>query len=180
MSQLFASGGQSIGASASVLPMNSQGWFPSGLTSLISLQSQGLSRVFASTTTWNHQFFSILQWKDRIKDSLAEWKKVKPSLLNISKSSIDRREETCNVNKCLMGRCPSTSPEVSIFRVAIQTHFEQVKYSAQKALTIQKQEKNYGTQGMRRKNGEGCGQIGRQKPNNTKPLDLSEELKICS
>ena len=84
------------------------------------------------------------------------------------------------MNKCLMGRCPSTSPEVSIFRVAIQIHFEQVKYSAQKALTIQKQEKNYGTQGMRRKNGEGCGQIGRQKPNNTKPLDLSEELKICS
>ena len=79
-----------------------------------------------------------------------------------------------------MGRCPSTSPEVSIFRVAIQTHFEQVKYSAQKALTIQKQEKNYGTQGMRRKSGEGCGQIDRQKANNTKPLDLSEELKICS
>ena len=55
-----------------------------------------------------------------------------------------------------------------------------MKYSAQKALTIQKQEKNHGTQGMRRKTGEGQGQIGRQKPNNTKPLDLSEELKIYS
>jgi len=55
MSQLFPSGGQSIGvsASASVLPMNIQGWFPLGLTSLISLQSKGLSRVFSSTTTFS-------------------------------------------------------------------------------------------------------------------------------
>ena len=44
-SRLFASGGQSIGASASVLPVNIQGWFPLGLTGLISLQSQGHSRV---------------------------------------------------------------------------------------------------------------------------------------
>ena len=43
-------GGQSIGDSASVLPMNIQGWFPLGLTSLISLQSKGLSRVFSNTT----------------------------------------------------------------------------------------------------------------------------------
>ena len=52
MSWLFASGGQSIGASASasVLPMNSQDWFPLGLTSLISLLSKGLSRVFSSTS----------------------------------------------------------------------------------------------------------------------------------
>ena len=51
-SQFFASGGQSIGvsASASVLPMNIPGWFPLGLTSLISLQSKGLSRVFSKTT----------------------------------------------------------------------------------------------------------------------------------
>ena len=49
MSQFFTSGGQSIGASAlaSVLPMNIQGWFPLGLTGLISLQSKGLSRVFS-------------------------------------------------------------------------------------------------------------------------------------
>ena len=52
MSQLFASGGHSIevSASVSVLPMNIQGWFPLGLTSLISLQSKGLSRVFSNTT----------------------------------------------------------------------------------------------------------------------------------
>ena len=59
-SRLFASGGQSIGVSAlaKILPVNIQGWFPSGLTSLISLQSKGLSRVFSSTTIWKHQFFS--------------------------------------------------------------------------------------------------------------------------
>ena len=44
-------------ASASVLPMNIQGWFPLGLTGLISLLSKRLSRVFSSTTTWKHQFF---------------------------------------------------------------------------------------------------------------------------
>ena len=60
MSQIFISGGQSIGASpsASVLPMNIQDWFPLGLTSLISLQSKGLSRVFSNTTVQKHQFFS--------------------------------------------------------------------------------------------------------------------------
>ena len=58
VSQLFTSGGQSIGASASVLPMNIQGWFPLGLTGLISLLSKGLLRVFSSTTFWRHQFFN--------------------------------------------------------------------------------------------------------------------------
>ena len=59
MSQLFASGGQSLGASASasVLTMSIQGWFPLGLTGLISLLSEGLSRVFCSTTVWKHKFF---------------------------------------------------------------------------------------------------------------------------
>ena len=58
MSRLFTSGGQSIGASASasVLPMNIQDWFPVGWTGLISFQSKGLSGVFSSTTIWNHQF----------------------------------------------------------------------------------------------------------------------------
>ena len=50
MSQFFTSGGQSIAASLSVLPMNIQDWFPSGLTGLISLQFKGLSRVFSNTT----------------------------------------------------------------------------------------------------------------------------------
>ena len=58
MSQLFASGGQSIGASASasVLPMNIQEWFLLGWTGWISLQSKGLSRVFSNTTVQKHQF----------------------------------------------------------------------------------------------------------------------------
>ena len=59
MSQLFASGGQSFGVSAStsVLPMNIQDWFPLGWTGWIFLQSKGLSRVFSNTTVQKHQFF---------------------------------------------------------------------------------------------------------------------------
>jgi len=59
MSQFFASGGQSIGASASisVLPMNIQDWFPLGLTGLISLLSKGLARVFSNKTVQKHQIF---------------------------------------------------------------------------------------------------------------------------
>ena len=60
MSQLFASGGQSVGASAlaSVLPMNIQDWYPLEFTGLISLLSKGLVRVFSSTTIRKQQFFS--------------------------------------------------------------------------------------------------------------------------
>ena len=60
MSWLFASGGQSTGATAlaSVLPMNIQGLFPSGLSGLISLLSEGFSRVFSTTAVQKHQFFS--------------------------------------------------------------------------------------------------------------------------
>ena len=60
MSQLFESHGRSIGASASAsaLPMNIQDWFPLGLTSLISLQAKGLSRVFSNTTVLKHHFFN--------------------------------------------------------------------------------------------------------------------------
>ena len=60
VTQLFTSGGQSIGvsASASVLPMNTQDWFPLGWTGWISFQPKGLSRVFSNTTVQKHQFFS--------------------------------------------------------------------------------------------------------------------------
>ena len=60
MSQLFASGGQSIGVLASkwVLPMNTQDWSPLGWTGWISLQSKGPSRIFSNTTVQKHQFFS--------------------------------------------------------------------------------------------------------------------------
>ena len=58
VNQLFASDGQRITASTSVLPVNIQGWFPLGLTGFISLLPKGISRIFSSTTIWKHQFFS--------------------------------------------------------------------------------------------------------------------------
>ena len=68
MTQLFTSGGQSIGASASasVLPMNTQDWSPLGWACWISLQSKGLSRVFSNTTVQKHQFFGAQPslWSD--------------------------------------------------------------------------------------------------------------------
>ena len=74
VSQLFTSGGQSIGVSASalVLAMNIQSWFPLGLTGLITLLSKGLSRVFFNTTVQKHQFFSTqlslwFNWKLHIQ-----------------------------------------------------------------------------------------------------------------
>ena len=65
MSQLFASGGQNIGVSAStsVLPMNTHDWFPLGWTGWISLQSKGLSRVFSNTTVQKHQFCGAQLWR---------------------------------------------------------------------------------------------------------------------
>ena len=77
MSQLFASGGQSIGVSAStsVLPMNIQNWFPLGLTGWISLQSKGLSRVFSNTTVQKHQFFSTqLLYSSTLTSKHDHWK----------------------------------------------------------------------------------------------------------
>ena len=76
-SDTSTSGVQNIGASAlaSVLPMNIQDWFPLGLTGLISLLFKGLSRVFSSTTVWNHQFFgaqSSLQSKSHTHTLLLE------------------------------------------------------------------------------------------------------------
>ena len=67
VSQLFASGGQSIGASASVLPMNIQGWFTLRLTGLISLLCKGLSWVSSSTTIQKHQFFGTQPSLDSVK-----------------------------------------------------------------------------------------------------------------
>ena len=65
MSQIFASGGQHIGvsASASLLPMNIQSWFPLRQNYLISLLFKELSRVFSSTTVQRHQFFTAQWWR---------------------------------------------------------------------------------------------------------------------
>ena len=79
MSQLFASGGQSIGVSAStsVLPRNTQDWFPLGWTSWISLQSKGLSRVFSNTTVQKHQFFGA-QLSSQSTSHIHTWPLEKP------------------------------------------------------------------------------------------------------
>ena len=72
MSQLFAWGSQSIGisSSASILPMNTQNWFPLGWTGWISLQSKRLSRVFSNPTVQKHQFFGN---NNNNKNLLLKW-----------------------------------------------------------------------------------------------------------
>ena len=79
VSQLFASGGQSIGVSAStsVLPMNTQDWFPLGWTGWISLQSKGLSRVFSNTTVQKHQCFGA-QFSSQSNSHIHTWSLEKP------------------------------------------------------------------------------------------------------
>ena len=78
MSQLFASGGQSIGASASasVLPLNTQGWFPLGWTGWISLQSRD-SQVFSNTIVQKHQFFGT-QFSSQSNSLIHTWPLEKP------------------------------------------------------------------------------------------------------
>ena len=79
MSQLFTSGGQSIGVSASksVLPTNTQDWSPLGWTGWISLQSKGLSRVFSNTTVQKHQFFGT-QLSSQSNSHMHTWPQEKP------------------------------------------------------------------------------------------------------
>ena len=79
MSQLFAWGGQSIGVSAlaSVLPMNTQDWSPSGWTGWISLQSKGHSRVFSNNTVQKHQFFDA-QLSSQSYSHIHTWPLEKP------------------------------------------------------------------------------------------------------
>ena len=78
-SQLFTWGGQSFGvsASASVLPMNTQGWFPLGWTGWISVQSKGLSRVLSNTTIQKHQFFGA-QLSSQFNSHIHTWPLAKP------------------------------------------------------------------------------------------------------
>ena len=79
MSQLFASGGQSIGvsASASVPPMNTQDWSSLEWTDWMSLQSKGLSRVFSNTTVQKHQFFGA-QLTSQSSSHIHTWPLEKP------------------------------------------------------------------------------------------------------
>ena len=93
VSQLFASGGRSIGtsASASVLSVNIQDWFPLVLTDLIFLLSKGFSRVFSSTTIQKHQFFST-QCPLWSSSHIHTW------FLEKSELSLDRPVLQCNVS----------------------------------------------------------------------------------
>ena len=79
MSQLFTSGGQSTGISASksVLPVNTQDWSPLGWTHWVSLQSKGLSRVFSNTTVQKHQFFGT-QLSSQSNSHIHTWLLKKP------------------------------------------------------------------------------------------------------
>ena len=79
VSQFFAWGGQSIGVSAlaSVFPMNTQDWSPLGWTGWIFLQSEGLSRVFSSTTVLKHQFFGT-QLSSQSNSHIHTWPQEKP------------------------------------------------------------------------------------------------------
>ena len=85
MSQLYASGDQNIGASASasLLPMNIQGWFPLGLTYLISLLSKGLSRVLSSTTVRKNQFFGT-QPSSWFNSHICTWLLEEPQLFQVT------------------------------------------------------------------------------------------------
>ena len=77
MSWHFTSGGQNIGASASVFPMNIQGWFPLQFNDLISFLSKGLSRVFSNTTVQKHQFFGA-QLSSQSNSHIHTWPLEKP------------------------------------------------------------------------------------------------------
>ena len=74
MSQFFTSGGQSIGVSTSVLPMNTQDWSPLGWTSWISLLSKGLSRVFSNTTVQKHLLRSAFFYSPTLTSIHDHWK----------------------------------------------------------------------------------------------------------
>ena len=107
MSWLFPSGGQSIGASASVLPMNIQGWFPLGLIGLISLQPKVLSRVFSSITVQKHQFFGVhpCLWSN---SHICQWLLEKPQLwLYYLRGDTLRQHKLClSSNFCLLILAP--------------------------------------------------------------------------
>ena len=103
-------GGQSIGvsASASVLPVNIQDWFPLGSTDLISLLSKGLSRVFSNTTVEKHQFFGA-QLSSQSNSHIHSWPLEKPSVqLSHSVVSYSLRPHGLQHSRF---PCPSPTPE---------------------------------------------------------------------
>ena len=103
----FTSGGQSIGASASVLPVNIQGWFPLGLTGWISLLAKELSRVLSSTTLREDQFFSaqLSLWSNSPtlkmipRTSPVQWFRLQPSNSRGAGSILGRGTKTTHVTQ---------------------------------------------------------------------------------
>ena len=121
MSQLSASGGQSIRtlASTSVLLMNIQYWFPLGLTGLISLLSKGLSRAFWSTTIWKHQFFG-----PQTSFLMAEIKEELKSFLMRVKEECEKTGLKLNIQKTkIIASTPITSWKIDGENVETVTDF---------------------------------------------------------
>ena len=111
MSQLFASGGQSIGASALVLPMNIQGWFPLGLTGLNSLLSKGLSGVFSTITIWKQQFLMLsLFYGKTLTSTHNYWKKH-------SIDSVNSVSQSC----LTLGSLWTAERQASLYKTSSQT-----------------------------------------------------------
>ena len=103
MNQLFASGGQSIGASvsASVIPINIQDLFPLALTGLMSLLFKGLSRVFSSTTIWKHQFCGTQHYYGPTLTSVHNYWKKTIAMTNLY-SVLKNRDITLPTKVCLV------------------------------------------------------------------------------
>ena len=141
LSQLFASGGQSIEASTSapVLPMNSQGWFPLGLTGLISLQFKGLSRVFSNTTVQKHQFFGPLPslWSNSLQ----------PHELQLTRLPCPSLSPGICSNSCSLSQWyhPTISSSVSPFSFCLQGLFQWVNslHQVTKVLELQLQHQSF-------------------------------------
>ena len=138
MSQLFTSGGQSIGASvsASVLPMNIQGWSPLGWTDFISLQSKGLWRVFSSTTIQKHQFFSTQHslWSN---SHICTWLLEKTIALTI-RTFVSKVNEFIHMKIFSIKACSRVSRYFSIILLYYQhnTNFGAQIYSRKKSKEV--------------------------------------------
>ena len=143
MSQFFASGGQNIGASASVLPMNICSWFPLGLTGLISLLSKGLSRVFSGTTIQKHQFFSAqpFLWSVQfscsvVSDFATPWIAARQASLSITNSWSSLRltsiESVMPSSHLILSRpllfLPPIPPSIKVFSNESTLHMRWPKY----------------------------------------------------
>ena len=130
MGQFFASGGQSIGVSAStsVLPMNTQDWSPLGWTGWISLQSKGLSRVFSNTTVQKHQFFGTQLMTTGKTIALTSWTfvgKVMSLLFNMM-SQFSSVTQSCPTLCDPMNCCTPGLPVHHQLPESTQTHVHRV------------------------------------------------------